>query len=240
MRWPVALALVASMKVLAAAADATAPTDVSYVEDPKRWGSPKAVVRPDYPPDLLAARVTGYVDVEGIVGPDGTLDKVSYSPGDPGANAFIKELQSVVPYWSFHTSYGADCLPSDERVTVRVWFEIADGQPKISISRRTFAQRPDPKQMKPLDDPLPRPRFPYRALRDVVAATVYSRSMVEPDGSVSEVTTKAFSRDNPAPGILRILEDEVQRALLQWHYPPLEDGRGGKRASCMEVRFTRN
>lgn len=126
-----------------------------HVDDPSRWGQPSRVVEPAYPKDALAAGLTGYVDVEGRIGARESMEEAVFKPDSPQSEPFVATLKEVLPLWKFNAPLANDCLPSDERVTTRVWFELKDGQPRISVSRRATSRRKDPEQHQPIRKVMP-------------------------------------------------------------------------------------
>lgn len=197
------------------------------VDDLKRWGRPSRVVAPIYPAEALAKGQTGFVDVEGRISPLLDLKEIEYQP-DSGADTFVEALRQVVPFWEFYAWFGTDCFPKDDRVAVRVWFEIEDGKPKISITVRGI-----PPGGLPRITVLHRekPEYPRSMLRENKQAFVYVQSEVNPDGSVEKVTVQAFPQrgNGNAP-----FEREARRAMSRWRYSSLPNGQD-KRLACHQI-----
>ena len=200
-----------------------------HARDPAQWGQVMKSVDPRYPPQALAAGRTGHVDVRGRVSPLGVLRDIEYSPANPASGVFIDPIRRVIRSWTFRPPLGRDCQPSEERVTNRVSFEIAEGKPQVRIAHiRNEAVRLE--EFMPLrhDDPI----YPVSMRRAGTEAVVYTRLRVDPAGDVTSVEPRAY----PARGATREFEHEVIRALSQWKFPPPPAGHPSLLV-CFDVWF---
>lgn len=209
-----------------------ARSETFAVEDPARWGTPEQIVLPDYPPEALKEGRVGYVDVVGRVSPLHELQAQEYTPDSPASEPFVAALKEVVRYWSFYPPVGADCRPIEEVTRLRVWFEIAEGKPKISVSRGPAGGPRLPRMLKATRKR--DPGYPHRMLREGLQAYVYAGMRVGPEGEVTGVTTDVFpaeTRDR-----LEDFASATQLALSGWRFPPAEAD-ATPRTACVEVHF---
>jgi TonB family protein len=227
-----AVALVfAAMASFTARAQDPAPFD----EKGNQWGTPIRIVTPDYPKAALAAGRTGYVDVSGVVNGLRILDDVRMEADSPPNADMVDAVREVIKYWRFQPPTGNDCTPRPERVTNRVWFEAANGQPHISVTmpKRLGWSEADAARYRATSRPAP--SYPERAIRQGAEAVVWARIDTAPDGRVTEVRAKAFSAQRGVA--LAVFENEVIQTLSRWTYPPIEGGAPSSRAMCYEVNF---
>ncbi len=215
----------------ALSASAQSQRDPFVSGDPALWGRATRIVEPEYPPRALDEGRTGYVDIRGRVSPIGILQDIEYSPDAPQSGVFIDAVRRAIRDWEFQPPIGRDCQPSDERVTNRIWFEIAAGKPKISVSLVRSPAR-DPMMLRPLkqEDPI----YPTNMRRSNTEAVVFTRVRVDASGEVVSVEPRAYPRRRATS--LREFEHEVIRALTQWRYPPAPPSDSG-RVVCYDLRF---
>jgi len=209
------------------------PLPEPYHVQERPWGEPSRIVPPEYPADALAQRRTGSVDLIGWIDALGQYRDVAYEAGTPDSAAFVQSLRQVAGFWRFHPLLGNDCMPRNDRVVTRVWFEVVEGKPKVSVSSPTL-----PKRTTPRMDPVERvePRYPDAMRRSRGdGAVVFTRQDIEPDGTVSNVAMQTFAVGQPAPA--RPFEREVDLALRDWRWPALPAGESRKRAACYQVVF---
>lgn len=226
MRWlaAIALALVAPCE---AAQEATPSFD-----NAGRWGTAWLLTEPAYPKDALEKGLTGYVDIEARVAGTGELKEIEFKPGTPEAEVFVGALREAAKVWRFYGPVGDDCLPSGQRITTRVWFEIERGTPRIFVSQAEDRVFTHPELM-----PIERvePRYPRRMIRDVREAILFARSEIDPSGKVIGVTATAFPRERAE--LLFEFEKEARRALGLWIFPPAPEGATAPRFFCSDVVF---
>ena len=181
-----------------------------------RPARPMIIVPPDYPKEALAKGIQATVDVNGTVTKDGFFANPRYSASvsDP---SFEKEVHAVLKYWMFNAPIAdEECAPKDGEVGLRVWFEIADGKPKVSIS-----MAPDTHPNFVRDDgargyvkPTNRvqPIYPVRAIkRNISGAIVVAVSKVGLDGKVQKVNFQNTRADET-------FYKASEHALRQWTY----------------------
>ena len=206
------------------------PPEVYHIDGGAQPGRPSRIVAPDYPPAALAQGRTGYVDIVGRVTPFRKLDDVEYRPG-PESEIFVDAIKEVLRRWEFYMVPRNDCFPSDKRVTLRVWFEIESGKPRISVTVDAPASKDAKLEVIHREELA----FPHKAIRAGLVAIVYARSELNPDGSVAKVDVETY----PRRGMDNLpYEDEVKLALGRWTYAPAPPGMTRRRVSCQDVIFT--
>jgi TonB family protein len=237
------VALLVSTAGLEASAQGTV-----FVEQPDHWGRVARIVRPAYPPEALSNRVTGSVDIEGVVEGSGRLSGVSYKPKGAASEAFVASLREVVPFWQFTPTPGPDCQPDGRPVSTRVEFEIDAGQPRIFVTQ--LAARSAPPALKPVR--MRHPNYPGLMQLRAVEARAYARADVDPAGNVVAVSAKAYPRRPPvvvnvaqsgaiAPGTVSLQREielgefalAAEQALKRWTFPAAS----ANRVFCAEFVF---
>ncbi len=129
-----AIAFATAIALPALAQESSEP--IAYTAEQYRARAAQTLIflPPDYPEAALAKKATAVVDVFGRVRADGMLEaaRVEVKPANPDFEAAVR---TAMPYWLFRPNYdAATCEPSPVEVQVRVWFELRDGQPTISLS----------------------------------------------------------------------------------------------------------
>jgi hypothetical protein len=207
-----------------------------HLEDPARWGTLVTVVRPDYPKEALSRGQTGAVDITGVVLGTGFLNDIEYRPDRPESAVFVEALKELVPDWQFYPPLGNDCLPTTERITTRMHFEIDAGKPRIFAEH---AKRSDPREEFAKLKPTKRvnPRYPTAALNRRHMARVYAMLEIDPAGKVSNVRAKAFSAQARRDRELSPFVDSTLYWLSQWEFEPLAEGDARARRACLDVDF---
>lgn len=208
--------------------------DPVHLDDTRKWGTVLTIAEPEFPREALAKKLTGYVDVEGTVSGFGTLVEPRYLPEREAAGIFVAPLAEVMRLWQFHVPLGPDCLPSNALVSTRVWFEIQDDVPKISVSRRSNFREDSSPEALAYRGAIKRvqPVFPSRAIRPGSrGANIFAAFKVDATGQVGDVKAVAFPRNSVA----REFEQETERALARWAFPA--DASAVGRLHCMSVNF---
>ncbi len=208
------------------------PVDVYHVDNIGLAGRPQVVLEPRFPADALAQHVTGYVDVEGRVDPMGALKEIEYHAGSSQAEIFVAALKEVMPAWSFYPVYVDSCVPSDRRITVRIWFDLDADKPKVSA---TIASAP-PQAREIRVSSCRQPRYPGGAIREGLTAIVYAGSEINADGTVAKVNTVVFPQGRNGNGAF---STAVEDALRVCRYPPAPDP-DRHRLACHQVIFRLN
>jgi hypothetical protein len=209
-----------------------AAEDPPAFDNAERWGKPWLLTEPVYPKEALGKGLTGYVDVEGRVAGTGELKEIEFKPGSPEAEVFVGALREDVTVWRFYGPTGSDCLPSGERISNRVWFEIEGGKPKIFVSRGE-RKRVTSHELQPVERV--EPRYPPGMIRENRGAVLFARSEIDPAGKVIGVTATAFPRERAE--YLFEFEKEIRRALKLWRFPPAPEGITAPRFFCSDVIF---
>jgi hypothetical protein len=165
--------------------------------EPLRWGGqafaglPQRLVVPEYPAEALDRRITGYVDVEGVVDGARRLADPVLRPGSPEAEVFVPALRKVVPDWVFYPRYGkGSCVPVPTQMHLRVTFALEQDKPRIATDP-PVPPAPSPGRSRPHCDNI---RYPSDALRNDETAIVYARVNVGPDGITSSVESEVYPK----------------------------------------------
>ncbi len=205
--------------------------DVYTVGDPSRFERAVRIEAPDYPRDALARHVTGYVDLRGHVSPLQAYVDVEFTPGSADAAIFVESIRKEIGLWEFLPLTRDDCLPANETLKLRVLFDIQGDKPVVNIA---MEKRHDGKRKIEVVKQA-QLQFPRGAMRNGVEAFIYTRSVVEPDGSVSRVEAQVYTPrtwDDPEP-----MEREVKSSLAKWRYAPQADADTRRRTVCNEISF---
>jgi TonB family protein len=193
------------------------------------------VATPDYPKDALARGETATIDVTGVVKANGHLD-FPMVHATPEQAAFQKAILEVAAYWLFELPVdSATCAPREVEGRVRVWFEIVEGKPKISMS-----QAKDPidaarvagktwKSMLKSRDDNRRIQYPRAALSRGVEGRVNALLAIERSGKVAKVSLR--------PGVRNSwFEADIVRILSTWEYEILP-GFPERPQLCVELQI---
>lgn len=186
------------------------------------------LVSPTYPTDELAKGHGATVDVSGTIGTDGLLKNVRIE-ASPAGEAFEAAVMDVVPLWRLQPRIASPgCGAADTEGHVTIWFEIADGKPKVSYGTRPPAGAVAPgifTDRKPVH--MVAPLYPKKLAADPKtpkAILQVAYVAVGDDGSVTGVTV--------APMLYyREFEPLLWAAIRQWKYAPQD------RPWCGEVRL---
>ncbi|MGZ5113275.1 MAG: energy transducer TonB [Usitatibacter sp.] len=178
-------------------------------------------VPPDYPAQALREGVEATVDVTGVVAANGSL-RVTGMTSSVDREDFRTAVGEVTRFWILSPKYGPDCRPRDVEGTVRVWFELKEGKPAISMSmpRRqgTDAAKNDGTELRPLRA-RPIPQYPRAALTKNIQGGVDALLRIAPAGDVEEVVI--------VPGLYaEVFADVVIKALSRWQFPPASAAAG--------------
>ena len=194
------------------------PRVLTDVEMKSRAAAPVVIVAPKYPTAALQEKIEGTVDVRGLVLSDGNFD-LKQLEGE--REDFKSAVKDVIELWRFVPGYGEDCSPRPVESQLRVWFELGDGKPKISVSRAT--KTPDPPALEDADRSLKAvtrvdPQYPYGAIRAGVQARVEALMLVTEEGEVRRVEIVPSTTH-------RVFNEEVTRALSRWKFQPRPGGK---------------
>ena len=201
-----------------AAFAADEPKPFSEAEMKARAAQPVVIVAPAYPEAAAKEKIEGTVDVFGLVLADGNFDLKRLEAGREDMKTAVKD---VIELWRFVPGYGEDCSPRPVEAQLRIWFEMKDGKPSISVSRATAT----PKPPQPVEE-LARmhvvervdPRYPQQAVRAGKQGDIEALMLVGDDGNVKRV--EIVPSTTP-----KIFADEVARAMAKWKYAPRPGGK---------------
>lgn len=174
-------------------------------------------VPPEYPAAALRENVEATVDVVGTVRADGVLE-VARMEASVDRAEFREAIEEVSKFWLFRPSYDRQCRPQKVEGRLRIWFEIKDGKPAISISvpkvdravveARSPIERGTIKVVHRVQ-----PLFPREAQQRGMEGAVEALMRVAPAGEVEEVVI--------VPGVhAKVFGPAVAQALAQWRYAP--------------------
>lgn len=246
--FPAAQLLVASFFVLscvhsahAARTDTEGDAGMRFLDDPANSSRPKLVVAPTYPPALLQKGVTGFVDLEISIGKYGRAERILSAKVTPPEPAFEAAINDVIHLWQFHETLSTGCVPQDSTGNTRIWFDIKDGTPSISVSSRSRT----PQEIAAVRPPIMKNRdavikqvtnsYPIQARRNGVQALVHVVLHVDGDtGKTLEVKTTA----NSAPRqYAAAFERNVSEAYSSAEFELESESKGTRYAVCSKVTY---
>lgn len=210
--------------------------------DPTAYARPKGVVPPEYPASQLAAGVTAQVEAALRINERGELKEALAMKADNGDEAFEKAVREVVRYWSFEPFSNCECRPVEFTARLTVWFEIKDGKPSISVSRRADEKAPPGLHAKPLK--LVRDQAVFRKIAATIppglrrygkSAIVYSMLTLTPETGVAE--SARIVHVDVEPELRRFFGPAIEDALKQLRYEPFARTQEGPARSCFEVVY---
>lgn len=191
----------------------------------QRAGKVLLFATPEYPRSALREQAEATVDVTGTLHPDGTFEARSVETASP-RHEFRQAVGDVTRLWMLRPAYGADCMPQATPHTVRVWFEIKQGEGSISVSQP--AEQPHAATLVLRRVAGSDPPYPYEARKLGLQADIEALLRVNPAGEVEAVSVV------PGP-MARFFRPEVARALAQWRFEP--HGAPGPVCYRVESRF---
>ena len=237
---------VATLFAAGARANSSPPTsapqdcpNVSFSMDARQWAEPKVVVAPEYPAAELAAGLTATVDVEANVSLGARIATIHRVTSEPPNAAFEEAVLKVVKLWGFYRQTNCECMPVPSDVKLRVWFELKDGKPSISISsrsRNTEARAGAPKltNRREIMASLSK-SYPRSARRAGEEADVYAAVHLEPEsGRVREVEIKWVGGANSTKAAFM---RAAQTALAEGVYSLEGVSKDVKPIACLAVNY---
>lgn len=210
---------------------------VAFALDAKRWAEPKLIVEPEYPASALAAGITGTVDIDAHVPSSGKISRINHITSEPKSAALEKAVMDVLKYWTFHGETACDCTPIAADLKLRVWFEIRDGKPVISVSappRQGGVDSSGPELLNrdALISTLTR-SYPRDARRASAEGSVHAAIHVDPvTGSVREVEIKLFRGS-----MKRLFSEAAQEALATAEFSVDGVAKDSKPLVCLTVNY---
>lgn len=221
-------------------------TDTSLVypwTDPSTFARPRGVVPPEYPPDRLKAGVSTHVEAALRIDEKGELKEVLAMKADNGDELFEKAVREVVRYWSFESFVNCECRPVDFTARLTVWFEIKDGKPSISVSRRVDDQ-PLPglhsKPLKIVKDPAFLKKmtatYPLEARRAGKNATVYAMVTLTSATGIAEKARIVHVDTDPA--YREYFGARIEEALKSLRYEPVAGESSMTVSTCFQISYS--
>lgn len=204
----------------------TGPWTLVTAQEMTGWGTdlqtrpayPHVIVAPEYPKEAAAQGRTATVDVIGRITEGGMMEQPTYrsSSDDP---AFEREVASVVTMWLFRAAITDECKPKAGEAQVRVWFEIGEQGPKVSISvprRGRGLETGEMPRKAPEGSPIVKSKekivYPRKAIQaNIQGARVIAYQKVNAAGDVVDVH---FQRN----GTDRSFFDASDDALRRWKF----------------------
>ena len=220
--------------------------EMLFADDPKDWAKPKVVVPPQFPSDQLAANTRGYVDVEVNLSIAGDVTAARVIKSEPRNEAFEKAVLEVASLWLFNVPLSNDCVPRESTGNVRIWFDVRDEKPVVSVSGNVSAAS------APIGD-LPRKAdwenkshvfasmsYPERALRDNVQVKLLAALHVAAStGDVKEtVITWMETSSNASTTVAESFKSAVIKHMRRAKFKP-RDGKDYRVCVPFEFRVTR-
>lgn len=199
------------------------------------------IVQPEYPAEALARGQTGVVVLEGRLDPEGFAEDLKYLPDKPESAIFVDALKKVAADWMFVVSTDSDCQPTAAPMRTEVSFEIDGGKPRIFVTHA-----PAPKTSTALKivtstthyRPTRRiqPEYPRAMVNSGIAANTYSKLTVDRDGNVIDVKAVSYSPRRRAMELIPF-DRSVQRAMIEWKFPPVPPEAKAPWIGCYQVNF---
>ncbi len=212
------------------AAATTAPAAAGKAPDKPLYAEAGmlVLVAPGFPAEALARGLTARIDVAGTVRTDGSLEGYRIEPATAD-EAFLAAVRKVVPLWRLQPRVDArTCLASEAPARVSLWFDIVNGQPKVSygtarpVDEAASGIRTDRAPVR-----MVQPLYPTKLAQDPNAPKAILQVAyvaVAEDGAVTGVTVAPMLH-------YREFEPLLAAAVRQWKYAPQIS------PWCAEVRF---
>jgi TonB family protein len=186
-----------------------------------------AVVAPEYPKAALQAQETATLDVAGRVNADGTLAMSTLRISGAG-DAFANAVKEVAPYWVLQPPIDpATCESRPGEVRMRVWFEIAGGQPKVSVSPPSDPTAPASAFGEVTRRAGKAPFYPKAAQEQGLEGEMFAVAKVDRTGNVWNVHLR------PAMNTA-LFGPPVRNAMMKWQFDVAGYPEGAPHV-CVEV-----
>jgi len=205
--------ILAAFTLAAGGTNAAEPTLMSPENLAARAAQVTVFVPPEFPAKALREKVEAMVEVTGTVKKDGSLavEKLEVAPDRA---EFRDAVMAVEGYWRFRPDYDSACHAKEAPGQIRVWFELKDGKPSISITApKKLASTPlAPSKLYPVVRQVD-PWYPSAAWHDRIEARIEALMRVSDAGKVEEVVI--------VPGAYESQFGEAATtALMQWEFAP--------------------
>jgi len=155
-----------------------------FTDDPVKWATPKVVLTPTYPKEALGKGVTAVVDATLNLKVSGGVESVAAIASEPKDESFELALKDVLKFWAFAQSYDMGCRPIPALSRIRVWFELKNGEPSISVTHVPAESRPNVEVIEEAnrDEVIAvlMKNYPLDARRSQQGADVHTRLAVDP------------------------------------------------------------
>ena len=232
-------------------------TTTYFANDPVKWASPEVVLPPTYPQVALANRVQAVVDATLSLTARGRLGSILAINSEPKDASFETAVAAVLKHWQFAQSLDDTCRPIAAESRVKVWFEIKDNQPSISVTHMPPARAPGAAGIKASNRAelveLLKAQTPRDGRMDGLGADVYARLAVDPytgaTRSVDIVTIVGHPRifekaagaslsTNRPPTLAIQYGIAARTALLQARFDAAKAESESAISVCFQIRFT--
>jgi len=195
-----------------------------------------SVVAPEYPPALLARGTEATLSLEARVNRDGSID-MSTLKITGGDEAFAASVREVARYWLFVPpihAFTCASIPGD--LAMQVWFEVADGKPKVSVSSPVQPPAETAKlDMRSGNEMVRRKSgtpvvYPEAAHRDRVEGDVTGVVRINNLGRVTGIEVR--------PGPYKVwFEPAIQRGVRSWAFEILPGFPKDRDYICAEFKW---
>lgn len=187
------------------------------------------LVKPVYTAEALKAGLRGTVELEAIIGADGTVTDVRITRSLDDKLGLDENAKAVVRQTPF-----VPCKIGNTAVACLVMFELAfTPGPSTPIAAGQFGAGAYRIDGAPIRLRVVRPQYTPEAMRQKIEGTVELEFVVGPDGSVTDVrVTKSVDTEYG-------LDDQAIKALKATPFqPPLLNGTAVSVVSTIEMTFT--
>lgn len=184
-----------------------------------------AVVAPAYPAAAAQRGEMAIMDLEARLNPDGTIAMPSLKASG-GSEAFVAAIREVAPLWVFQPAIDpVTCESRADDLRMRVWFEQAGGQPKVSVSLAPAAAAPATGPVTRRAGKLP--FYPKAAQQQGIEGEIFAVAKVDVTGRVWNVHLR--------PGLNKgAFAAPVHNALMKWEFD-VAGYPAGRPHVCIEV-----
>jgi TonB family protein len=192
------------------------------------------LAEPEYPKAELAKGTTGYVVIDARVKPGGELVDVRMAPESSGPPVFVTAVNEAMPMWRFYPPLDQSCDPTEDRIKVRVWFEVENGKSKVSVQGEgpKWNASGQPQPLSTVNPLYPRKSSSFRWNDGVI---VSAKATIDDQGNVVKTTARAYPRG--LPWMMMSYEDQTRTAILAFKFPPVPPGSGAPRYYCTDAVF---
>lgn len=222
-------------------------TPAASPEKQPDWLTPKLVKAPDYPAAMLERKQASEVDAVLRITKDGKLKEMLSVRSTPKAEEAEAAVRGILGQWTFRPALASDCMPTETEGVVRVWFDLDNGRPVVSVAKpKDMPWIPvAPARVLNRDEFLQAVQhsIPRNSRESMIGAKVIVAIEVNGDTGVPVKAKGTFVEldwdmgDSP---LSAYYPEAAAKGAMASRYPPVPQYAGATWHSCVEINYRFN